>query len=184
MNQITARLLVLALVFGTAACAKKTPVAAGPAPRAEAPGADAERRAAEERALREADEARRRDELARAQSILASVVYFDYDSYEIRADSRAQLDDKIPVLRRNPDVQLRIVGHTDERGSVEYNIALGMRRAEAAKEYLVQYGLDPSRFGTISFGEEQPADEGAGEPFWSLNRRAEFQVTRGSVRGQ
>lgn len=179
MKPIRILLPTLAALVAFGACSKKPqPVST---PQAQAPAAapdDAARREAEERARREAEEARRREEAARAQAILASVVHFDYDSYDIRADSKAALDAKVPVLRADPSVALLIAGHADERGSTEYNLALGMRRATAAREYLAAYGIDGRRLDITSLGEEQPLDPGQGESAWARNRRAEFQPTR------
>src|SRR5690606_19238720 len=114
--------------------------------------AEEERRRAEEEARRREEEARRRAEeearraAAEARSILQEMIHYDYDRSEIRADAQAVLQRKLGVLRANPGVTLRIEGHADERGSVEYNLALGLRRANAAKDYLVGFGLDASRF--------------------------------------
>lgn len=176
-------LLAVTLLLGLGACSKKPQPAPAPAPSLPTTTADdgATRREAEERARREAEEARLRAETARAQETLARLIYFDFDSFEIRADSRQQLDGKIPLLRTSPDVRLRIAGHTDERGSVEYNLALGMRRAQSAKDYLVGFGLSPDRFETISFGEERPQETGQDEEAFARNRRAEFQVNAGTV---
>ncbi len=81
------------------------------------------------------------------------------------------------VLREYADLTLRIEGHCDERGSNEYNLALGQRRAEAVRRYLLSYGLDASRFNTISYGEERPLVRASSEDAWSQNRRSEFAVT-------
>jgi peptidoglycan-associated lipoprotein len=83
------------------------------------------------------------------------------------------------VLRANPDVTLRITGHADERGSIEYNLALGLRRANAVKDYLTGFGLSGARFTTETMGEDRPLDPGSGESAWARNRRAEFTVTAG-----
>ncbi|MBW3628843.1 MAG: peptidoglycan-associated lipoprotein Pal [Gemmatimonadetes bacterium] len=178
---MAAALIALSTV---AACGRRpapAPVAAPTATPTAATTGDnsAAAREAEERARREADEARRRDEIARARAILATTVYFDFDSYSIREDSRRLLDEKSPVVRADPSIRLLIAGHTDERGSTEYNLALGMRRAEAVREYLTNFGVDPGRLEVTSFGEERPVDSGADEASWSRNRRVEFEVTSG-----
>ena len=95
------------------------------------------------------------------------------------ADDRAILDAKVPILQANTGVTLRISGHTDERGSDEYNLALGQRRAAAVKAYLVQHGIAESRIETISYGEERPIAQGSDESAFSQNRRAEFEITAG-----
>jgi peptidoglycan-associated lipoprotein len=123
--------------------------------------------------------AERAEELRRLAAILEQVVYFDYDESTIRADAQEMLARKVPVMRNNPPFRVRIEGHADERGSVEYNLALGMRRANAVRDYLADFGIDASRFEVVSFGEDRPASTGANESAWSLNRRAEFRVTAG-----
>ena len=148
--------------------------------------------AAAERARAEADrlararqdsianiERMRTEALNNARSALTATIYFDYDQSDITADSRSRLDAKLPVLRANPSMTNRVAGHTDERGSDEYNLALGQRRAAAAKRYLVQNGIADSRITIQSFGEEQPATQGSDESAWSQNRRAEFEITAG-----
>jgi peptidoglycan-associated lipoprotein len=107
------------------------------------------------------------------------MVFFDYDAASIRTDSRDLLDAKVPVLRDHSGFTITIEGHADERGSTEYNLALGMRRAVSVMEYLVGFGLSPQRFQTFSYGEERPLMQGQGENVWSRNRRAEFRVSGG-----
>ena len=92
---------------------------------------------------------------------------------------QATLDAKVPVLNANPDVKIRIAGHTDERGSDEYNLALGQRRAASVRRYLVARGVAEGRFEVTSFGEQRPAAPGEGEDAWSKNRRAEFEIIAG-----
>jgi peptidoglycan-associated lipoprotein len=117
--------------------------------------------------------------LAEARAALTAPVYFEYDAAEITSEARALLDAKLPLLSANPSVRIRIAGHTDSRGSDEYNLALGQRRASATKAYLTQRGIDASRIDIVSFGEERPAAEGEDESAWSRNRRAEFEVVGG-----
>lgn len=139
------------------------------------------------RRAREAEEAAaraRREAEASRRATLAEVVYFDYDRSEIRADSRAVLDRKARVLREAPTVRIRIEGHADERGSTEYNLALGSRRAEAVRAYLTGVGVNASRLETISYGEGRPAQMGSNEAAWARNRRAEFGVLAGILAGQ
>ncbi len=111
-------------------------------------------------------------------------IHFDFDQAAIRADARAVLDRKLAVLREHPEIRLRVAGHADERGSDEYNLALGHRRAMAARRYLTDRGLDAARFETVSFGEEQPLDRGANEAAWALNRRAEFEPVVSTAQGR
>lgn len=117
-------------------------------------------------------------------SVLAEVktmVHFDYDQAEIRAEDRAVLDRKAQILGANSGLRLTVSGHADERGSDEYNLALGNRRAAAAKTYLVNKGVDASRLGVVSYGEEKPLDSGHDESAWAQNRRAEFDATAGAT---
>jgi peptidoglycan-associated lipoprotein len=133
---------------------------------------DAEARAAAEAAARAREAAARR-------AVLEEVVYFGYDRSELDAAQQETLRRKVEVLRSEAQIRLRIDGHADERGSLEYNLALGMRRAQSVLEYLAGYGLDVSRFTVESLGEDRPADPGRTEAAWSRNRRAEFVVTGG-----
>ena len=103
-------------------------------------------------------------------------VFFDLDSYSLREDARAALDHNARLLRENPGLQITIEGHCDERGTAEYNQALGERRAEAAKDYLVAAGIDAGRIQTISYGKERPFAAGHDEGSWQQNRRAHFVV--------
>jgi len=104
-------------------------------------------------------------------------VYFAFDDYSLDSASQGQLNTLNEYLKANGTAVVQIEGHTDERGSVEYNLALGQRRAQSAKNYLVQLGTDAGRLPTISYGEERPAVEGADETAWSKNRRDEFVLS-------
>ncbi len=126
-----------------------------------------------------AAEARRREAASRARAILAEKLYFDFDRSDLTAASRATLNSKLEVLRNYPAVTLTISGHADERGSDEYNLALGNRRANAVRQFLQQYGVLSGRMQTVSYGEEQPAVNGQNEAAWSQNRRAEFVIQSG-----
>jgi peptidoglycan-associated lipoprotein len=120
-----------------------------------------------------------RTKLAATRARLLETIYFEYDADELRDDAKASLDAKLVVLNGNPGLTIRISGHCDERGSDEYNIALGRRRAEAAKQYLTDRGIDASRIETASFGRERPAVQGTSEDSWSRNRRDEFEILAG-----
>ncbi|MBI4538925.1 MAG: OmpA family protein [Gemmatimonadetes bacterium] len=179
-----AKVLVLTAIcaLGLAACAKKAPPPA-PAPltREMAPvRSDADSEAAE-RARREAEARARTEATARARATIEEMIFFDFDRSNIRSDAKTRLDAKIPVLQSNTTVRLRIEGHADERGSVEYNLALGMRRATAAKQYLTAFAIDASRLDVVSFGEERPFDRRSDEEAWAKNRRAEFHIIGGQV---
>ncbi len=112
------------------------------------------------------------------------VIYFDYDRSNIRPDQVPRMDFNLDYLRQNPDLHVMIEGHCDERGTIEYNFNLGLRRARAVRDYFINAGIDPSRLQVVSKGEEEPAVLGTGESVWSLNRRAEFKriVTIRAVR--
>ena len=107
-------------------------------------------------------------------------VYFDLDSYSVRADAGPLLDAQAAWLVRYPYVQIRIEGNADERGTREYNLALGSRRANSVREYLVQRGVQPSRISTVSYGKEKPIDAGANEEAYQRNRNAHTAITSGA----
>jgi peptidoglycan-associated lipoprotein len=153
---------------------------------------------AAERMRLEEEERRRREEAERIQrqreadslaalgrsaeevrAMLATMVHFDYDKADIRPDDAAALDGKVAILQANPNLRIRVHGHCDERGSDEYNLALGNRRATSVKQYLVNRGIDASRIDTQSWGEERPIAQGMTEDAWSQNRRAEFEIVAG-----
>lgn len=170
--------LVALVVVATAACGKRqAPVQPEPQPQTPPPVQAPPARPAP--APVNDDAAAREAERRRMISILEQVVHFDYDESTIRADAQELLAAKVPVLRANPGVRIRIEGHADERGSVEYNLALGMRRANAVRQYLMDFGIDSSRFETFSYGEDRPTMSGTNESAWSQNRRAAFRVTTG-----
>lgn len=106
-----------------------------------------------------------------------STIFFDYDMSSIRSDQSGALNGNGDLLTQWKTVSVRIEGNCDERGSNEYNIALGQRRADAVKRYLLDYGIPESRITTISYGEERPVAEGHDEATWSQNRRADFSIT-------
>lgn len=103
-------------------------------------------------------------------------VHFEYDSYNLTPEALDILTTNSEALARRPSVVIRIEGHCDERGTEEYNMALGYKRAQTVREYLVQYGIDPSNVSIISFGESRPVDPAHHEGAWGRNRRADFVV--------
>ena len=191
-------LLASATIVG--ACHKKPEVAPAPAPtpaptvdsaaiRDSIARAQAARDAALARQRAYDDSVRRANEAASAanaqtemRNTITAVIHFDFDKSDLRDDARSTLDSKIPILTANPDVNIRIAGHTDERGSVEYNIALGQRRAASAKRYLTERGIAANRIETVSFGEGRPVADGHDESAWAQNRRDEFEITAGGTR--
>ena len=188
-----------AVAVVSAACGGAKPVTAP------TPVANADSIAAAERARNDSIEAARQDSIRRAQednervnrqrsadslaalgrateevrTMLATMIHFDFDRATLRPEDTGVLDDKIKILQANPNVHIRVSGHCDERGSDEYNLALGNRRATAAKQYLVSHGIDAARIETVSYGEERPLAQGHDESAWTQNRRAEFEITAG-----
>jgi len=144
-------------------------------------------RAAEEARLQAERDAERREQdrmnraAEQARSTLEAVVLFEYDEATITAASERMLRAKLPILRNSPTVRLRLEGHADERGSTEYNLALGNRRAESVREFLAGFGISANRFTTTSFGEERPAVNRSDEAAWAQNRRVAFVITGGQI---
>ncbi len=103
-------------------------------------------------------------------------VYFDFDKYNLVDSAKRALDLNAAILKGNPGVMIRIEGHCDERGTVEYNLALGERRAKSCRDYLTGLGIDGKRLEIISYGKERPAVMGSNEGAWAKNRRGEFKV--------
>ncbi len=134
-----------------------------------------------EAAARRREEQRMRDAASQARSTLEAVVQFDYDEATITAASERLLRAKLPILRASPTIRLRLEGHADERGSTEYNLALGSRRAESVQEFLSGFGISANVFTTTSFGEERPAVNRSDEAAWAQNRRVEFVITGGQI---
>ena len=110
------------------------------------------------------------------ESKLLKDIRFDYDKYDIRREDEGILKENAAFLKKNPNMKIQIEGHCDERGTVEYNLALGERRANSAKRYLVSLGISADRISTISFGKERPLDPGHTEEAWARNRRAHIVV--------
>lgn len=187
-RHLGAVLMLATLALG--ACRKK-PVAIAPVPTSPstAPAIDdAAARAARELAVRDSLAKARADSLARLASeteaanlraILEAPVMFEYDAADVSDGARATLDAKLPVLRTNIGLRIRISGHTDARGSDEYNLALGLRRAAATRKYLGDRGIAVSRIEVVSFGEERPAASGEDDGAFMKNRRAEFEILSG-----
>ena len=107
-------------------------------------------------------------------------VYFDFDQYGVRADAQPVLAAQAAWLNRYGAVQVRIEGNCDERGTREYNLALGARRANSVRDFLVSHGVNPARISTISYGKERPIDPGEGEEAWARDRNAHTAITDGA----
>jgi peptidoglycan-associated lipoprotein len=184
--------IVMMSLFMVVSCGKKTPGPGDTGDRAgisETEAAEAEK-AAMEREKRQAaieeqeiqarqkaeQEARQKAEQARDQFVNEKL-YFGFDDSSLTPEARNVLRAKVQWLRANPDQCVLVEGHCDERGTDEYNLALGSRRAESVKDFMVKAGIDASRLTTISYGEERPAVAGRNEDAWAKNRRAEFKFT-------
>ncbi len=110
------------------------------------------------------------------ESKLLKDIHFDFDRYEIRPEDTQILKDNAALLKKYPGAKVQIEGHCDERGTIDYNLALGERRADSAKKYLISLGVPPDRLSTISYGKERPLDPGHDEDAWAKNRRAHLVV--------
>jgi len=102
--------------------------------------------------------------------------FFDFDKFNLRPDAIEALSYDAKLLSEHPEIRIVIEGHCDERGTIEYNLALGEKRARAAKDFLVRYGIEPDRIEIISYGEEKPFALGHNEAAWAKNRRAHFVI--------
>jgi len=125
--------------------------------------------------------ARATEKDAELRQELGVMVYFDVAQAQIQTDGQAILDRKVAILNANPAVRIRITGACDERGSDQYNEALGERRAAAVKQYLTGKGIDVARLDQVSNGEKDPVDSGSDEAAWAQNRRAEFVIVSGDM---
>jgi peptidoglycan-associated lipoprotein len=185
----TSALLAGLILLGVgSACKKPEPVAAAPAPVKQAPAPapvmddrDAKKRQDELEAARKAEEARRVEAdrqaaLHRAAAAALQDIHFDYDKYDIKAEDRPRLQKISEFLRAYPAVKVEIQGHCDERGTNEYNLALGNRRAAATMDYLMALGSSDKKFTLISYGKERPLCTEGNEACWSKNRRAHFEL--------
>ncbi len=108
--------------------------------------------------------------------LVLNAIYFDFDKSDLTAEARAILAQNARRLEENPNTNIRIEGHCDERGTVEYNLALGERRAISARDYLINYGINSNHITIISYGKERPIDPRHNEEAWAQNRRAEFVI--------
>jgi peptidoglycan-associated lipoprotein len=172
-------MLALFLALGTG-CAKKK-VASEPVEETKKESAmEAEKKqkdmTAEEKALTEAERKAMQKAQQAKQTLISEKIYFDFDKYNLKPQYKEVLKEKAEILKNYPGWNMLIEGHCDERGTEEYNLALGERRARAAYEFLVILGVDSSRMKIVSFGEEKPAVKGHNEEAWAKNRRCEFRV--------
>ncbi|WP_448501374.1 peptidoglycan-associated lipoprotein Pal [Sphingomonas sp.] len=167
MARTSVTLILGVALLATAGCAKKRPETLPPAPgepAQTAPGGMTDGQVGTGAVPGSAEDFRR--------SVQSDTVNFALDSYDIDGPARAILDGQAQWLARYPNVRVTIEGHCDERGTREYNLALGDRRANSAKNYLVARGIDAGRINTISYGKERPQAMGSDEGAWAQNRRA------------
>ena len=172
--------VVLVLFLGALSCVKRSDVPPGP---------DEVEVILEEETVEEApdveglpDQGLTEEGLQAAQASQASDglkdVYFDFDRYNIKPEARKVLKEDYEILETMPNAEVLVEGHCDNRGTVEYNLALGQRRAESVKDYLISLGMPSSQISTISYGEEMPADPRNTEGAWAKNRRAHIVVLK------
>jgi len=120
----------------------------------------------------------RRGSTTEGESAELRTIYFDYDSADLSDQARQKLEQNVRWLKQNPDTLVVVEGHTDSRGSIEYNLALGERRANSVRDYLTQLGISGDRMNVLSYGEEKPAAYGDSKSAYSNNRRVEFTPKR------
>lgn len=183
MKKLMTVLLVIAFVgvsMTMMSCAKKQVGVAAPAkvePKpAPAPAPVPPPAPAPAPAVTDVDKAQKlRSEI---QAFESTHIYFDFDKSDIKPEAKGVLEKKAAWLRQNPEYKVRIEGHCDERGTAEYNLALGDRRAKSSMKYLNALGIAADRMSTISYGEERPVCKEKNEACWSLNRRGEFKLSK------
>jgi peptidoglycan-associated lipoprotein len=168
----------LAFAAFVAGCAHHPPPAAAPQPVAAAPAPPPTATPVPVTPVVDDGAARRAAEAAR--NTLLQMTFFDFDRSELTDQDRSTLDAKIPILQANPTLHIRINGNCDDRGSDEFNLALGQRRAAMAKRYLTDHGVDASRIDIISYGKERPLAQGNDEAAWAKNRNDQFEITAGA----
>jgi peptidoglycan-associated lipoprotein len=174
-----ALLLVIPGLMLTVSCAKKQVVSEPEVTVAPDEDAEAKRLAEEEARRRALEEQRLREEraaMAARERFENQDIHFEFDKSNLLPEAQAILRDKAEYLRADPGVSVIIEGHCDERGTNEYNMALGDRRAGSAKGFLEDLGIESRRLTTISYGEEKPVDPASNEEAWAKNRRAHFVV--------
>jgi len=183
-------ILILCVGLFLTGCPKKTVMKEEPSMRKEdATARERAEQAMKEQELKAKEEAAKRDldkslvakkepgiEGTVFESSLLKDIRFDFDKYDIRPQDTEILKENAALLKKYSNVKIQIEGHCDERGTTEYNVALGERRANSTKRYLLSLGISADRLSTISYGEEKPADPGHTEDAWAKNRRAHFII--------
>jgi len=180
------RIFAFAITLGIVAilgagCAKKTidvmPDGATKSDRSDKDTSWQDSSAAQEPQTRNlAEDQLRAQQMAQAQSEVGNMIFFPFDSYELDQTGKDVLTAKAESLKKYPQFTINIEGHCDERGTSEYNLALGERRAKVAQEYLNQLGVPATRMNIVSFGKERPFVQGHDEAAWAKNRRDEFKI--------
>ena len=165
MARMTTSLLMATALVATAACTKKPPKDLPPPPNTQPTAPQGDYGNGEGQTMSSLAEQFRRE-------VTSDTVHFGLDLYDIDAEAQGILNSQATWLAAHPDVRITIEGHCDERGTREYNLALGDRRANAAKNYLAARGVSPTRITTISYGKERPIALGSDEAAWAQNRRA------------
>lgn len=164
----------LMMMVAFSGCAKKKPAPA-PAEVSQAPVTSESAVKSEE----PAEGIRTADQISEGRTSAPMLpIYFDFDRYNIRNDMKSRIDNNAKFLMDNPQIRIEIQGNCDERGSSEYNLALGEKRAKAAKGYLTKLGVAADRIDVVSFGKEQPLDPGHNEAAWAKNRRDDFVIIK------
>ena len=187
-KSLIATILILSIALIMTGCPKKTVVKEEPsvkkeeAAKAEAAKAEAERKAKETKAKEEFEKSVVATKTPGIEgevfeSSLLKDIHFEFDKYDIRPADAALLKGNADLLKKYHKVKVQIEGHCDERGTVEYNLALGERRANSTRDYLVSIGVSPERISTISYGKEKPLDPAHNEEAWAKNRRAHTVIT-------
>jgi peptidoglycan-associated lipoprotein len=182
-KSLIATILILSIALIMTGCPKKTVVKEEPSvKKEEAAKAQAERKAKETKAEEEFEKSMVAKKTPGIEgevfeSSLLKDIHFDFDKYDIRPADAAILKGNADLLKKYHNVKVQIEGHCDERGTVEYNLALGERRANSTRNYLVSIGVSPERVSTISYGKERPLDPSHNEAAWTKNRRAHMIIT-------
>ena len=184
-KSLTITILILCLGLIMIGCPKKSVVREEPSAKKEEAAKIEAERMAKERESKAKEEFEKSLVAKRTPGIEGEVFessllkdnHFDFDKYDIRPKDVAILRENAALLKKYPKVKIQIEGHCDERGTVEYNLALGERRATSTKNYLVSLGISADRLSTISYGKERPLDPGHNEEAWTKNRRAHTVIT-------
>ena len=180
-------IIILILCFGLIlmGCPKKTVVKEEPSVKRAEELAPRKEKAAKEEAKKAREKEFEKSLVAKKEpgiegeileSKLLKDIHFDFDKYDIRPGDAEVLKGNAALLMKRPTVKIQIEGHCDERGTIEYNLALGERRANSAKKYLISLGMPADRISTISYGKEKPLDPGHNEEAWAKNRRDHFII--------